>query len=65
MVIFYFVLVNWCCLAVINFQVNMQDRFGQVMIQNLRVHVNYNFEFVVHVHVALGQGQMSNPSHVE
>ena len=34
--------------AVINFQVNMQDRFGQVMIQNLRVHMNYNFEFDGH-----------------
>lgn len=35
--------------AVINFQVNMQDRFGQVMIQNLRVDMNYDFEFVGHV----------------
>ena len=31
--------------AVINFQVNMEDRFGQVMIQNLRVRLNYDFEF--------------------
>lgn len=35
--------------AVINFQVNMQDRFGQVMIQNLRVHMNYDFKFDGHV----------------
>ena len=34
--------------AVINFQVNMEDRFGQVMIQNLRVHMNYYFEFDGH-----------------
>ena len=41
------VLVDWYFLVVINFQVNMQDRFGQIMIQNLRVHVNSNLNFVV------------------